>query len=179
MFRDLIPDLQTVVCEYAFGATLAETNASLDYLEFIRELRLHPCVFANFVCDYSASEPYVYDRNTRQCVMRPWPPRYNYFTSSQRAPSPFDSFFVWFAQNELFAYEMMWRILSDIDWRTMRPHFKTKKVTRARFMEDIESCPLQGTIDFSCLLHKLTVHNLKIRPSGYTHNLFNGKYGPI
>ena len=167
MLSRLIPDIQNIVCAFAFDATLQETLDSLEYLTFLDQLDLHPSVYTEFLTDHSVSSPYVYDRDNRECVMRPWPPRYNYFTRSSRHLSPRESFFVWFARNEMFSYPVMWNVLSDIDWRTVRGRFKNN-TTRGRFMEDIEAAPLAGAIEYSCLVRDITMCNLKLHPSGYT-----------
>ena len=163
MFNGLCPDLQNVVCDFAYRASFEETARSLNLIIFIKELDLHPFVLSPFVYDYATADRSVFDRTENTCRSD----RYQYWTNG-RVRSPLEVFFVWFCREELFDVDRIARVLSELDWRTIRPLIKDlPHRSRSAFYSRI-TMDLAGVIRCSELFNEITLSNLKIHPSTET-----------
>ena len=159
----LIPDLKSIVCEFAWDASLEETRESLKYVLFVNKLNLHPYCLTTWVEDHTDANGLSYSRLLRHSFTRSW--------LTPKCESPLREFFVWFAKSAIFDYARIAHLLSDCDWRTIRPLLKDSGArSRAGLLDEVEST-MYGLLRVSKLFDGLQIHNLKMRPTPLSRQL--------
>ena len=153
MFSDLHPDLQNLVTQFAYNATLDETKEALDFVLTLKQVGLHSACLSNVVGRYSHL-PKGYCKATKQWFGRSW-------MWAEAAISPLNEFFVWFCFDQLFNPDIMLMVLYDVDFRTVRKFTNQRKFD---FFEKARSPYLSDILDVSNLIKQLGYGNLKKRP---------------
>ena len=164
----LIPDLQNIVCQFAWDATLEETLCSLEYLLFVNDLNLHPYCLADGAEDHTNASPYLYDREKRHsCV------RFSWGTRCQ--DTPLKTFFVWFSKHHIIAHSRIHQLLFDLDWRTVRHRFHEVGCRSRESLVEYLCSGLHGVILVSQLFDEISLRHLKLHPSGLSRQMINNR----
>ncbi len=114
---DRLPrDLQNMVCEFAYDATLSQTLAAVRHLCEIKKHFIHWCCLSRFVWNYTFDQNSAYDRGTKSR---------NYFLppyTRQLERSPLFEFFVWFSEDDLWDTDRIASVMFDLDFRRAKKH---------------------------------------------------------
>ena len=127
--RQLPSCLVDLVLEFAYNATLKQTQRSLYYILGMKSKNIHKSIINTSCIDYSSCTDVVYYNRDRLdigfCAPFLWDKLYT--------ATPMQEFFVWFARSSLFNMPKIIRILHSVDWRKIRSQLKTICKTRSRF----------------------------------------------
>ena len=166
MFR--LPRLPRVlfnlILEFAFDATREQVKESLEYILFMKELKLHPATLSISARDFSDCPSYTYSRETKTFVgyFAPW--------QSYRVDTPFRNFFCWFSKKDLYDCGRMRLIISDLDFRMVKSLFRDFPIKPRRDYKYAIKCfidafPEEAAICLSPIFRKLKYGQLLLTPT--------------
>jgi hypothetical protein len=164
MFALLPTVLQDIILQYAYDATLSQTNSALDYILFMKEIGLHPCVVRSGCFDYSLACKRKYCRETHMHTgfFSPW--------NVQQVDTPFRSFYVWWSKRDLYDLPRMTWVIDDMDFRSVRELFRSFPVPCRRDYKlhvklFVENDPEQAAIFLSPIFREMGNEHLIMNTS--------------
>ena len=153
-----------LIIAFCFDATREQVRGSVDYILFMKELKLHPATLSTSARDFGDCPSYTYDRQTKNFIgyFAPW--------LSYRVDTPFRSFFCWFSKNDLFDCGRMRLIVSDLDFRMIRHLFRDFPIKPQRdykylINKYIDRFPEEAAISLSPIFRQLTYGQLLLSPT--------------
>ena len=161
----ILPDLWSIVCSFAYNATLQETKQSLDQILWLKGESINPLLLSDFVYDYSAvAQTYHFNRATRTARY------YAKYKCERPKTTPIINFFVWYEIEDLFNTHILERVLWDLDYRSVKKHMLDCPVSIIRFAREnltrwIHEDPVCSVLYFNRIFPRLTTRMLRYYPS--------------
>jgi hypothetical protein len=163
--KDLLPDLWNIVCEFAYNASLNETQSALTQILWLKSEKINSLLLNPVVYDYAeVAQTFYYNRETRTARY------YAKYKIDPPTTTPLQIFFVWFELDDLFNTRVLERLLWDLDYRSVKKHMVDCPITIVRFAREnltqwIRDDPVSSSIYLNTVLPKLRLDMLRYYPS--------------
>ena len=153
-----------LILGFCFDATREQVREAIDYILFMKELKLHPATLSISARDFGDCPEFTYSRESKTFIgyFAPW--------QSYRVETPFINFFCWFSKDDLFDCGRMRLIVADLDFRMVRHLFRYFPIKPQRDYKFaikcfIDSFPEEAAICLSPIFRNLKYGQLLLTPT--------------